>query len=212
MARNPQDINPGDVFPQRNLPGDAEKWGRTLEDRVIALEKAVLADRSSILGTNRNIAATTANIEARFQALTSNVFPVTFEAEGDGAPGFDRRVGFASVRVPTPEGNYRGYVVTATAIGSCDLAFTGTFPRLGCLLEAVYTYDGEETYGSSVTATGGRGSVFASRTEISPDWFLYPLIPGETVWVSADVWVTGNLSAVASNKSVRLTGTVLFYK
>lgn len=75
MARTPQDINPEDKFPQRNLPDPAEPWGRTMEDRVIAIEKAIKGQESSLLGTNRNIAASVANISEQFVRVYS-AFPV----------------------------------------------------------------------------------------------------------------------------------------
>jgi hypothetical protein len=58
MARNIQDINPGDVFPPRNLPDSSENWGRVVENRIIALEKAYLSGEQGISGQNRNTAAT----------------------------------------------------------------------------------------------------------------------------------------------------------
>lgn len=67
MARTPQDINPEDKFPQRNLPDPAEPWGRTMEDRVIAIEKAIKAQESFLQGTNRSLAASMSNMGERIE-------------------------------------------------------------------------------------------------------------------------------------------------
>ena len=69
MARNAQDINPDDVFPRRNLPGEAESWGRTLEDRVIALEKGHVAQESSLAGANRTAASALANTANQINSI-----------------------------------------------------------------------------------------------------------------------------------------------
>ena len=71
MARNVQDINPDDVFPRRNLPGEAESWGRTLEDRVIALEKGYISQGASIQGANRFTASSAASTSDQLTALIS---------------------------------------------------------------------------------------------------------------------------------------------
>lgn len=53
MARNASDINPNDTYPRRNLPPGAENWGRTVEDRIIALEKASLQARAQAQADRR---------------------------------------------------------------------------------------------------------------------------------------------------------------
>lgn len=87
--RNAQNINPDNVFPRRNQVDDeAEKWGRTVEDRIVALEKAALGSRASANGLNRNIAGTSANLADQIiqlqeqqvriqQTTTSKIIPVT---------------------------------------------------------------------------------------------------------------------------------------
>lgn len=46
-----------DVFPRRNLPGEAEQWGRAHDDRVMALESGLETVAQSVQGQNRNTAS-----------------------------------------------------------------------------------------------------------------------------------------------------------
>lgn len=46
-----------DVFPRRNLPGEAEQWGRAHDDRVVALESGLESVTQSLQGQNRNTAS-----------------------------------------------------------------------------------------------------------------------------------------------------------
>lgn len=46
-----------DVFPRRNLPDDAEPWGREHDNRVLSLENTVDTIKNSLLGQNRNNAS-----------------------------------------------------------------------------------------------------------------------------------------------------------
>lgn len=71
MARQASDINPDDVFPKRNLDVLAEPWGRALEERVIALEKAAKAQQDSLGGTNRTLAASASNLSDQIQAVVA---------------------------------------------------------------------------------------------------------------------------------------------
>lgn len=46
-----------DVFPRRNLPPEAEQWGREVENRVKSAESALEIAAQSISGQNRNTAS-----------------------------------------------------------------------------------------------------------------------------------------------------------
>lgn len=110
MARNPQDINPEDVFPRRSLPDEAEPWGRTVEDRLIALEKAVLAAEGSIQGLNRNIAATTSNLSDQIKSV---VIPESMEITTSdfSLSGVSTWATVASVTVTPPPGTSNTIVI-----------------------------------------------------------------------------------------------------
>jgi len=57
-------INPNDVFPARDLPGQAEKWGRVVEERLRAVEEGVLANRQALVAQERAFSASLAQIIA----------------------------------------------------------------------------------------------------------------------------------------------------
>lgn len=60
-------MNPKDVFPRRNLPGDAEVWGREVEERIQDLEYGVLGQGTNLKSDGRANAA-------NFQELARQVF------------------------------------------------------------------------------------------------------------------------------------------
>lgn len=58
-----------DVFPRRNLPTDAEPWGRAHDDRVLALESGLEIVTQSVQGQNRNAASSLAVIAQQVQKI-----------------------------------------------------------------------------------------------------------------------------------------------
>ena len=51
-----------DVFPLRNLPPEAEEWGRTVEDRIIQAENRNATAGQSLSGLNRSSSSTLDNL------------------------------------------------------------------------------------------------------------------------------------------------------
>lgn len=62
-------INPDDVPPRRNLPDEAEQWGRWMEDDQNLLKGAVISQGQSLQGLNRSTAASLANISDQLTAI-----------------------------------------------------------------------------------------------------------------------------------------------
>lgn len=58
-----------DVFPRRNLPNEAEPWGRAHDDRVSALESGLEIVTQSVQGQNRNAASSLAVIAQQVQKI-----------------------------------------------------------------------------------------------------------------------------------------------
>lgn len=58
-----------DVFPRRNLPGEAEQWGRAVEDRVTTLELATGSNAQGLAGQNRNTASSLSVIAQQLDAI-----------------------------------------------------------------------------------------------------------------------------------------------
>lgn len=62
-----------DVFPRRNLPEDAEQWGRAHDDRVVSLEKQIEALGQSLSGQNRNSASSIQTLATQVKDLVGRV-------------------------------------------------------------------------------------------------------------------------------------------
>ncbi len=58
-----------DVFPRRNLPDEAEQWGRAHDDRVISLEQSVASLQQSLSGQNRNSASSIQTLSTQVKDL-----------------------------------------------------------------------------------------------------------------------------------------------
>lgn len=58
-----------DVFPRRNLPGDAEQWGREVEKRVAAVDSTLESVQQSVQGQNRNTASSLSVIAAQIEKI-----------------------------------------------------------------------------------------------------------------------------------------------
>lgn len=64
------DIDPTDVLPVNNLPAPSAPWGRAMEKRLRALEKAVVFGDQDIAGQNRTTAAQLAAISEQLTDLS----------------------------------------------------------------------------------------------------------------------------------------------
>lgn len=62
-----------DVFPRRNLPDEAEPWGREHDKRVIALETGLDGLQKGLQGQNRNTASSLASLGDQIRDLTGRV-------------------------------------------------------------------------------------------------------------------------------------------
>lgn len=62
-----------DVFPRRNLPDEAEPWGREHDKRVIALETGLDSLQKGLQGQNRNTASSLASLGDQIRDLTGRV-------------------------------------------------------------------------------------------------------------------------------------------
>lgn len=69
MSESAPRINPSNVFPRRNLPGEAEQWGRIMEDRTRELERNAVSVNQSLHGANRGTAAQLAAISEQLSRL-----------------------------------------------------------------------------------------------------------------------------------------------
>lgn len=65
-------MNPNDVFPRRNLPGDSDNWGREVENRIRDIEYASLGQKSNLSSDNRATASTFQELARQLVRLGEN--------------------------------------------------------------------------------------------------------------------------------------------
>lgn len=58
-----------DVFPRRNLPGDADNWGRATEGRIEEVEGALVGVRQSVQAQNRNTASSLQVLAGQIESI-----------------------------------------------------------------------------------------------------------------------------------------------
>lgn len=58
-----------DIFPRRNLPNDAEQWGRAHDERVLSVEGQIETIRQSLSGQNRNTASSLESLANQLRSI-----------------------------------------------------------------------------------------------------------------------------------------------
>lgn len=95
-----------DIFPRRNLPQEAEEWGRTVEDVYLDHETRLDVIEARNKSTNRTSAATAGDLARQLQALQDAYDALPRPFSGSTTPtGFGLSSGWntiASVSVPPP--------------------------------------------------------------------------------------------------------------
>ena len=139
-----------DVFPLRNLPTDAEEWGRTVEDRIYQAENALSGSKQSLAGLNRATGSTLENLAFQVQEVQR-----LYEA----IPVATQRTSTAS-----------NFAVPTTAGWNNITAVTMGFPRAGNLsLNAV---------ASGQLVSGGSSTLMTATYRIVANSSASPAIPG----------------------------------
>lgn len=120
-------MNPNDIFPRRNLPGEAEEWGRVIETRIVEIERAALATKGSVKGLNRTTASSLQELSRQVTDLEAlyNSIPKPAQASNNTS-GFALGGGWNNVlatSITVPEGVT---TVDLIAIGSGHLVSNST--------------------------------------------------------------------------------------
>ena len=130
-----------DVFPRRNLPPEAEEWGRTVEDRVYQAENRSATSDQSLSGLNRSSAATLENlaeqinrVEALYRAIPKATQQTKVETNF-AVPGTGTWNTIASVSFTYPEPG----TLSLSAIASGQLISPSTSTLMGCNYRIVAT-------------------------------------------------------------------------
>lgn len=125
-------MNPYDVFPRRNLPPEAEEWGRDVERRTIAQESALLGMGSHISGQNRTSASTLESLALQIVELQNLYKAIPKPRQGTNTTsGFGLAAGWntiASVSIANPGASQidimaaaTGQLVSTTTSGNIEL-------------------------------------------------------------------------------------------
>lgn len=143
-------MNPKDVFPRRNLPGESEAWGREVESRIQDIEYAVLGQKSSLQSDNRATASTFQELARQLVRLKENqdrldaaIRAIPKPAQSIGAnANFGLSGGWntvATTSITVPEGvNYAsiaaygsGQVVSETTTQNVETQYRVVVPGIG---------------------------------------------------------------------------------
>ncbi len=148
-------MNPGDVFPRRNLPGEAEEWGRKVEDRIRGLEVLSQGQQTNLQSENRSSASSLQELSRQILKLRANqealdaalravprTVQSTNQTSGFGLSGGWNTVVTASITVPENMYTCRllvigsGQVVTATTTQNVESSYRLNVPGVGISPEA----------------------------------------------------------------------------
>ena len=91
-------LDPTDVFPPRNLPGDAERWGREVEGVATLLKGSAKNLRQSIESMNRSTAASLQSLGDQIAELSAvRALLLTTESKSDSNLTYSIPSGVTSV-------------------------------------------------------------------------------------------------------------------
>ena len=139
-----------DVFPLRNLPTDAEEWGRTVEDRIYQAENALSGSKQSLAGLNRATGSTLENLAYQIQEVQ----------------GLYEAIPIATQRTATAT----NFSVPSTGNWNSIASVSMAFPRSGTLtLDAI---------ASGRLVSGGSSTLMTATYRIVAGGSASPAIPG----------------------------------
>ena len=146
-----------DVFPLRNLPTDAEEWGRTVEDRIYQAENALAGSKQSLSGLNRATGSTLENLAYQISEVQRlyNLIPVAYQRTSNVSNFAVPTTGAWNTIATTSISLYRAGTLSLTAEGAGQLVSGGS----STLMTASYRL--LVTSGSASTEVPG---LFASPT------------------------------------------------
>lgn len=179
-------MNPNDAFPRRNLPGDAEDWGRKVEDRIRNLEYGYVGQKTNLQSENRSSSSSLQELARQIVQLNANqaaldaairAVPRTIQSTAQNA-GFGLGSGwntvvYTEITVPSGMTNCKllvigsGQVVTATTTQNVQTSYKVNVPNVG----------------ESPTAPGPWTTGYGDfRTVMTPSYsWSFGVTPGQTI-------------------------------
>lgn len=118
-----------DVLHRRNLPPDAEPWGRDIENLALGTQSQVEILSQGVQGQNRNTASSLASLGKTILSLQATIasMPIT-QTVGQRVTGFALSSAWtdvASVTVPAPPGRTTASVFCVGNAGAFDMTTGG---------------------------------------------------------------------------------------
>lgn len=191
------------IFPPRNLPGAAEKWGREVEGRVIDLESKQERDASKLNNSLRNSSGQLAVLARQIDALSETATRVedasklyeAFESREYSWPG-GSNVGWypytPTVTASSLSGRFRVTVVGSIRDGSAYATFSAPgYPRNRIV---------DDTPSAALDRVSVLGA-FANGGSSLGSW-LVSYAPGESVTFTGQMMLSSSYEIIA--KGVRL--------
>ena len=186
-------INPDDVFPARNLPGEAEKWGRSIEDEVKKLREQQEITNQLLSGQNRNSAAALSLLSDQLSKVVS----------------FDSRLGknyLFAVPSGTSESVLDTVFVVPTGYSRAVVFSAATLTAWNASGDSSYLYMGVDINGRYEGLTSSNMSPNASQQQIADNntAAFTGLVAGEEITVSVRAkadpsW--GSTATIAKNSA-----------
>lgn len=191
-------VDATDVFPRRNLPGDADKWGRAHDERVVAVETAVQITGQEVQSLNRNTASSLAIQASQIKAVQAAQAAIEINQAEIRAAQADIVAAQSSIIATT---NFLSTQTIADAKSSAD-GYTGS--NSGTAWRAF-----DSTYDCTVTATtGSAGKLLISASANLTAGGLSALIGIEIVGVTGPDF-PGPYSTYVTDASAGVTRVVV---
>ena len=200
-------INPDDVFPARNLPGEAEKWGRSVEEEVKKLREQQEITNQLLSGQNRGSASSLANIGDQIGDINAilgrliTTTPISGATLGTfGVSAIPTYSDVASTAILTPVGYTKSLVSFSGFASAKNTSGALGYLYVACAVNAVKLAD------SFTTAEIGKWStVGAAAAKV-----ITGLSGGDSIAVSVQASASVAWSLEAANRAF-VQGFALFY-
>ena len=200
-------INPDDVFPARNLPGEAEKWGRSIEDEVKKLREQQEITNQLLAGSNRFTASTSANLSDQIGDINTilgrliTTLPISVSTAGSF--GVTTTYGIKNtVSIAAPPGYTKALVSVMGWVAALNDSISDDAYYAVISLDGVY---GESNYRSGVrVSTTGSLSVALSKT-------ITGVAAGQSLTIDISAKSGGYSWTSSGSNKASIQGFALFY-
>lgn len=216
-----------DVFPRRNLPDEAEPWGREHDKRMVFVESQIDSVKQSVLGQNRNTASSLSVLGGQIQAIVET--QAELRAQQDVLASQQASIiATQNFLLTQTVGDQKSATISGTYTGSAsynymsldgthDCSLSVTTGQSGKLLisvgAAITSLEGSAGVGPEIvgvslptntnSASGSNGVTGASRTT------LFTLSPNTTYTVRTRRWYFGAVTQFAAWQDSNITITRL---